>query len=707
MATLEKIRSKGPLLVAVIGIALLAFIIGDFLNSGVTYFNSNRENVAVIEGENINIREFQSAIDQLTEVYKIQSNTNDVSEEVHSQIRFSVWDNLVRERLYKEEANKIGLTISKEELSDRLIGNNIHPVIMQMPFFQNESRQFDRSLLLNFLNYLDQDANSNEMAQQQEQLKIFWLYWENAIKNNILEEKYNDLIAKSITANSIDAKANFETVNIRTDFEYITQPYYMVPDSVVTISNTEVKNYYNKNKELYKQDASRSITYTTFDLKPLEEDYKQVQEWMNNISNEFATTNDIVGLVNSNSDVMYDGYNYSERTAPAVLKDFAFSGKEGDIFGPVFQNDTHTMAKIMETGINRPDSVKLSHIYFYPGEETLADSVYNVLVKTNADFETLVAQYSQMNETKANNGDIGYLVDGMKGIDKDFLTAFDRKEGEIFKFSNANGTQIVKVTEKTQAIPKVKLAILERKVTPSSRSQAKIYNDAKQFAVSAKNLDDFNRLATEYNVAVRPANNLDENAERIASLPQSRQIVRWVFSNDLNSVSDVFDTGNQFVIAIITEVNKKGYATLEKVTPQIQAELRKEKKAAYIIDNMSAKLAANKSLGALANELRVDVRNAENVTFISPQFGNSGSEPYVVGKAMKVQMNTVSAPIKGNSGVFVVHPINTVDNTATIAFNAEEEINQLNARNQYSISYLVYDNLRKKAEIVDNRSNFY
>lgn len=707
MATLEKIRSKGPLLVAVIGIALLAFIIGDFLNSGVTYFNRHRENVAVIEGEAINIRDYQAAIEQLTEVYKIQTNRNDIDEEVLSQIRSSVWENLVREKLMNEEARKIGLVVTSEELSDRLIGNNIHPIIMQIPFFHDETGNFNRSNVINFLNYLDQDATSNEMAQQQEQLRTYWLYWESAIKNNILEEKYNDLISKSITANNLDAKSNFDATLVSTDFSYVMQPYYAVADSLISVSDSEVKTRYNKNKEQYKQKASRSINYVTFDLKPLEDDYKQVQEWMDRVSHEFETTEDVVGLINSNSDVMYDGYNYSEKTVPAVLKEFAFSAKEGDFFGPVFENDTHIMAKVMQTGIMRSDSVKLSHIYLQPGEELRADSIYKVLLNDkNADFGTLAMQYSQVQETAANGGDIGYLVEGMKGIDKEFLAAFDKKVGDIFKFSNVNGTQIVKVTEKTKDIPKVKLAILERKVTPSSRSQAKVYNDAKQFAASAKSLDEFNSLAQEYNVFVKPAANLTEDAERIAALPQSRQIVRWAFTGELNEVSDVYDTGDQFVVAIITEVNKDGYAPIETTSPQIKAELVKEKKADYIIKDIAERLSTNNSLDALANSLGTDIKMANSINFASYQFGSSGFEPYVVGKALNVPMNTISAPIKGNSGVYVVYPNNTIDNSANMLFNAKNEVNRLNTRNS-SLYYTVYNNIRENADIEDNRSNFY
>ena len=706
MATLENIRSKGPLLVAVIGIALLAFIIGDFLNSGVTYFNSSRENAAEIAGESIHITDFQNAIEQMTEVYKIETGQSDLSEEIQSQIRSSVWEALVSEKLMQAEAAKIGLVVNKEELSDRLIGNNIHPIILQRRVFFDESGQFNRTMLVNFLNSLDEEAYDNEMYMQIQQAKRYWLYWESIVKNEILREKYNNLLVQSVTANSIDAKSAFDGQQRTVNFSYVTQPYYMVPDSLVSVSNSEIRDRYNKNKELYKQEASRSINYVTFDVKPLEDDYTQVQEWMHKLSNEFENTDDVVGLINSNSDVMYDGHNYSETTVPTILKDFAFSGKEGDHFGPVFQGDTHTMARIMQTGIATSDSVKLSHIYLLPTEEQRADSIYNILQRNrNADFATLAREYSQVQETAINGGEIGWLVEGMRGVDKEFMQAFDKRRNEVFMFKNAQGIQIVKVTEKTAPRKKVKLAILERKVTASTRTQARIFNDAKQFASSAKDITSFQTLAEERGLSVRSANNLNENDERINILPQSRQIVRWAFKENVGTVSDVFDSGDQFVVAIVTEANKKGYTPMEKVSTQIRAELIKDKKADYMIKDISEKLATNNSLESLAKELAVDVREAENINFASYSFGSSGFEPYVIGNALNVTINQISNPIKGNSGIYVVLPIS--ETRATDEFDASLEIVQQNSRNMYSLPYIIFEDIRKNANIVDNRANFY
>jgi peptidyl-prolyl cis-trans isomerase D len=708
MATLENIRSKGPLLIVVIGLALAAFIIGDFLNSAGTFFGSNRENVGEIAGENIHIVDFQNAVEQMSDWYEIESGQRDLNEEIISQIRASVWETMVTDRLLQLEARKIGLAVSSDELVDRTIGNNPHPIILQTQFFFDETGRFNRGRMIEIWAF-DEEPFNAEMAREIQKMKNHRLFVENRVKMEILREKYNVLISNAVTANNIDARSNFDARQRLVDFTYVAQPYFMIPDSVVSVSSREIRDRYNRDKELFRQEASRSINYVVFDVRPMEDDYAQAQEWMDRASAEFQTTDDIVGFINSNnnSDVVYDGRNLSELTVPILLREFAFSGREGDFFGPVFLNDTHTMARIMQTGILTSDSVKLSRIVLFPGQEELADSLFNILQRNrNADFGAMAREFSQDQQTAMSDGELGWLVEGMRNVDRELMDAFDKNTGDVYRFSNAQGViQILKVTEKTAPRPKVRLAILERRVMPSSRSQAHIFNTAKQFAASARNVEGFQTLAEAENLSVRPANNLDENADRASILPQSRQIVRWAFNANLGTVSDVFDIGNQFVVAVVTEVNKKGFAPLEKVTPQILAELTREKKAEYMIKDISNRLAANNSLEGLAHALNVDVREAENVSFASQTFGRSGVEPFVIGSALNVPMNQISKPIRGNSGVYVVRPTNEI--IGMEEFNAVMEIMQLNSRNRHSLPFMIFDDIRRNANVVDSRSVFY
>lgn len=454
MAILGKIRSKGVLLLVIVGFALFAFIIGDFLTQGSTYFNKSRETVAEIVGEEVNIQDYQAAIDQMIEVYKIETGQTDLNEEMTAQLRASVWENLVTEKLLYAEAEKLGLAVSKEELSDYLIGDKIHPLIMQRRTFLGENGQFSRPMLVQFLNSLDVAPENEEMRQQIAQAKSYWLFWERNVKMAVLQDKYNALMSKTVTANSLEAKAGYEASKITTDVNYVVQPYFAISDSTVSVSKNEIKDRYNKNKELYKQDANRTLNYVAFEIRPLKEDSVEAQEWMNKISEEFKTTNDVVGLVNSNSDVMYDGRNYSYNSLPVNLRDFAFSGKAGDVFGPLFENNTHTMARIMESGIMKSDSVKLRHIYLAAADEAKTDSIV-AAINGGASFADLAKKYSAVQQTAANGGEIGWIMEGVQGMDKEMTDkAFASAPNQVFTIKNAQGVQIMQVMEKTPARPK-------------------------------------------------------------------------------------------------------------------------------------------------------------------------------------------------------------------------------------------------------------
>ena len=704
MAILGKIRSKGVMLMLIVGLALFAFIIGDALTQGSTYFNKSREVVGEIAGEKINISEFQASIDQLTDVYKIETGQSNFDEEMTAQIRASVWESMVNEKILFAEAKKLGLSVGKEELSDRLIGNNIHPLVMQRRAFAGENGQFSRAALLNFLNSLETTPENDDMRQQIEQAKAYWKFWENNVKLSILQEKYNALMAKTVTANSLDAKSEYAAAKRIVDVNYVVQPYFTVPDADVKVSQSEIKDRYNKMKEQFKMEANRSIKYVVFQVKASPEDYKKAQTEMNTLSAEFTTTADVAGFVNKNSEVRYDGKPYSEATVPTNLKAFAFGSPAGSVYGPVFENEAYTMARVVETGIVEADSVKLRHIFLAKSDESKTDSLI-AAISSGANFAELAAKYSAVKQTAANGGEIGWIVDGIQGLDKEIITkSFASAINGVFTSKNEQGTQIFQVTEKTAPKRKVKLAVFQINVSPSNVTVSKIYNDAKQFAAELSG-DEFDKKAKAKNVIVRTANDLLSSTEKVADLAQSRQVVRWAFENKKGEVSDVYDCDNNFVVATVTEVNEKGYRSIEKVTDQLKALVMQDKKAEKLIEKLKAQLTKTPSLESLATALGTDVKSAPAVSFSAYQFGVAGFEPAVVGKASILPVNKISSPVKGNAGVYVLLPMNAKENPNP--FDAKMQIMMLNSRLSYSLPYAIIQDLKDKTDIVDNRLNFF
>ena len=382
MATLEKIRSKAGLLVLVVGLALFAFIIGDFLNSGSTYFRQSQEKVAEVDGEVIKIQDYQNRVDEMTEMYKMQSGSASLPEEYQTQIRQSVFDGMVQEIVLDNATSKLGLTVSPEELFDMVQGENISPMIQQMQMFVNpQTGAFDKTALLNFLKTIDDDNIANYPADQQAQLlqaRQFWMFWEKNIKRQRLEQKYTTLLSKAVSANKLDAKDAFDGSAVSSDIVYAMQSYATIPDSTVQVSKSEIEKLYNQRKELFKQKEGKVIKYIAVDIRPSKEDYDKASAEIESLKSELASTDRVADLVTENSEIPYLDAFFAENALDAEMKQFVKTANVGDVYGPVFENDKYRMFKLVDKTV-APDSVKVSHIM-------LANTGDEAAIKAKADI---------------------------------------------------------------------------------------------------------------------------------------------------------------------------------------------------------------------------------------------------------------------------------------------------------------------------------
>ena len=668
MATLQSIRNHGTILLVVVGVAMLAFILGDFLNSGSSFFNKNRENVAEIAGHQVHYTEYEAAKEQLQEVYKIETGTNDINEDLTIQLRNQAWQMMLMDYTLREQAEKIGMDVTADELSELCIGANPHQIIQQRRAFYDETGKFNRFALVNFLNSIAVEPEDAEQAANLQQAKNYWMYWEKAVRLTYLQEKYTNLLSNMITANNLDAKYAYEARQTSVDAQYVQQPYYAVADSLVKVTESDIKKLYNERKELYKQTPNRSIQYVSFPIVPSAEDYADVEKLIKSLENDFRTKEDIAAIVNSNSDVLYDGRDYSEETIPAEYKDFAFGKgvKKGACTELNFADDTYSIARVIDCGYNKADSVKL------------------VLVANDENTEDVELGWFKASDLQKNIAE----------------PAFNGKKGEKFTVASGMGEQTFQIAEKSKATPKVKLAILSRKVTASSKTYGALYNQAKQFVVANNNADSLRQAALAEGMSITPVYALNENTDKVNDLKNSRPIVRWAFEAKAGQVSDVFECGNQFVVAALTEVNDGEYRPLEAVRAELIIAATNDKKAEYIMSQLNGV----STLEAAAELFDTEVKTAEGISLSSFRFGAAGVEPAVVGTALTIDANTLSAPVKGNNGIYLL----TVGEkkVAEGELNVEQEIQQANMRTSYSLPYQAIGLIEQKAKIVDNRARF-
>ena len=668
MTTLQSIRNHGTILLIVVGIAMLAFILGDFLNSGSSFFSKNLQNVAEIAGHKVHYTEYEAAIDQLTEAYKIETRSNDINEDMSIQLREQAWQMIVSDYTMREQAKQIGMEITSDELSDLCFGTHTHPIIRQSRTFSNGNGGFDQANLINFLGSLKQTPESAEQAQSIEQAKKCWNYWENAVRISHMQEKYTDLFSNLITVNPLEAKYSIEARNTTVDVQYVQQPYIAIADSLVTVADSDIKDLYNKQKQLYKQKPNRSIEYVAIPIAPSAEDFAEVEKLFKSLENDFKTIEDVATIVNSNSDILYDGRDYSAETVPAEYKDFAFGNgaKKNACTEIQLTDNTYAIARIMDCGYSKSDSVKL------------------VMVAT---------------EEGAEDVELGWFksTDLQKNISE---PAFNGKKGETFTVSNGMGEQTFKIADKSPATPKVKLAILSRNVTASNNTYNKLFNQAKQFVVANNHADSIRKAATEKGWTTVPAHALTENTYKVNNIKSSRDIVKWAFSAEKGQVSDVFECGDQFIIAGLIEINDGEYSPIETVRADLTIQVMNKKKADYI----TGQIKSVKTLEDAAKLFATEVKTADSISLITPQLGAAGIEPAVIGTALTLTPNTISKPIVGNNGVYLI----TVGEkrVSDTPINVEEEIKQLSMYTAYTKSSSAIPLLQQKAEIKDNRARF-
>ena len=712
MATLEKIRSKAGLLVLVVGVALFAFIIGDFLNSGSTYFRQSQEKIAEVDGVVIKIQEFQNRVDEMNEMYKMQTGSTSLPEEYQTQIRQSVFDGMVQEIVLNEATSDLGLTVGPEELFDMVQGENISPMIQQMQMFVNpQTGAFDKAALLNFLKTIDTENIASYPADQQAQLlqaRQFWMFWEKNIKRQRLEQKYTTLLSKAVSANKLDAKDAFDASAVSSDMVYAMQSYSTIPDSTIQVSKSEIEKLYNQRKELFKQKESKVIKYISVDIRPSQEDYDNASAEIEALKKELATTTRVADLVAENSEIPYVDAFFSENALDPEMKQFVKTAAVGDIYGPVFENDKYRMFKLVDKTV-APDSVNVSHIMLAnTGDEAAvqakADSLLTVL-KDGGDFAALAKEFS-VDQAAERGGELGWFTEAtaLRGVNEDFKnTVFSTAVNGYAIVKSAYGTHIVKVTDKTANVDKYKVADIDMTVSPSTKTYGNIYNELNQFISKNRDIDKLDDAAKEAGYNLLSNVTVTANDQVLGTIRNSRPVIRWAFQNGKGSISEIFECDNKFVIAAVQGTLPEGYRSLESVTPMLRSELVAQKKGEQISQALAAKNLT--SVDAYAQAMGASVDSVKFVSFSTRRIAGIGVEPKLNAMVSLAQKGQVSAPVAGNNGVYVFDVY--AQNKESKTYDEAAEMKALDASNMYRFSIQAIQSLVNKADVEDNRIRFY
>ena len=679
---LEKIRSRSGLLLLVIGVGMFSFLGGDFFSS-INGGPSSPTSVGDVDGESIEIQDFEKSV-QTSFQNQSQSNPNvDVS-----QVRNSVWNQLVRDMIFQKEFDHIGLVVGSDEVFDMIQGDNIYPSIQQT-FVNPETGQFDKARLLQ---YLKEDIYNDESGEALDR----WLQFEKAIVKEKLNSKFINLVSKGLFISDWEMNSTSASQSETRDISYFEIPFKTLADSLVTVSDSELKSYMKKNQDRYQQDESRDIEYVVFSVDPSNDDKASAQMWINDVITDFTNAKDDQSFINKYSDSPSTMLTYVDESGLDKETESLFNAKVGTIVGPYSAGfNKLRVAKLIDIE-NRPDSVKARHILISTSDAVAKIDSIKSLIENGASFANLAKSLSEDTQSGLDGGNLGWFQEGvMVSQFNDACFSSDREKLSVV--NTQFGIHLIEVTKRSRTSKKVKIGFVDRDIYASNQTYQEVFAKAGKFAAESSNKSEFNESLVKQNLTKRIADNLTSSSTNIAGLDSPRSLIKWANEASEGEVSEIFEFNSKFVIALLSKVRKEGMQDLEDVRTELETAVRTEKKGKMLLDQFSDATDLNQS----ATEYGVSVKTATGLVFSSNQVTGLGKEPFVVGASFAVDKGETTKAFLGNNSLFMVR----VDEVTPALLNGSDDVLITVLRSK--TNFQLYQALEELSEVTNNISTFY
>ncbi len=705
MAAIERIRRRSGLLIAIIGIALLAFVLQDLFQSQ----GRNREfNIAVVDGEKIPYQDYEVQREKNLDNRR-SSNNNLTSAETYS-IYNSTLDEMIKQNIMNKEYEAIGMNVSSDELYDQFMGENPHQWVVQS--FSNQDGTFNKEMVEYYL------QNLNDFPAD---ARLRWMDFEKAIKENRLENKFNNLVKASYMVPNALAEKYYQNKNTKASADVIALRYAKIADSTIVVTDKDNKAFYEENKYRYETDERRDIEYVMFEVKPSLEDRQDALKYVESMKADFASTDNVINFVNANSDKRYDSTWMSRKDVPQVVEASVFDmgNSAGFVYGPYEDEGSFNLVRIIDLQ-SRPDSLRASHILIsYKGafnsQDTItkeeAEAKANELLaqlKAPKDNSELFAELATANSSdpgsKDKGGDLDWFTDGMM-VPQFNEFVVNNPVGTLGVVETPFGYHVIKVTDKTQPQPKARLAYLTHEITASTKTYQNTFAEANRFVTENKTYDQFNAAIEAQGLTKRTMPRMNAATYQITGIDNPRQIVRWAFDSKtkVGDVSTIFDLDNMFVVAALTNIVPEGYAPLNIVAEQSKYQILNKKKGEVAVEKMKA---CGNDTNRMVNELGAESTTVSDIAIESRVFGNFGVEADIVGTLLGMKEGEEVGPVAGNSSAFILKNVKFTKPEATTDYSdvLREKTSQFNNK---VLGGSIYNALKNNAKIEDNRLTFY
>ena len=703
MGIIGSIRKHSWIAVALVGIAIIAFILGDLTKN-----NRGIPDMGKVNGETMSRQRFDELVERAENNYKMQQQVAQVPSEMQSRIRESVWSEFVEETLFEEQAKELGLQVTPGELGDMYTGKFIHPYLRQ--YFTNpQTGVYDTIAVRRTLeNFTSMDTTQ----------RMQWVELEKAVKKDRMQQKYASLILSGFYMPKALAEKiavyNQEISNVRV----AAQPFQSVSDDEVTVADADYKNYYEEHKAEFRvPEEFRDVEFIVYPVNPTPQDLADIQAGVEKTWEEFQTieNEEIPFFVNGESHRSYDSSYVKASSFRAPFDAQIEAAAPGSFIAPAIVGNEWMMAKVMGTAV-RPDSLRASYIFVLnekAGSQTttrsdaqakkLADSVSALLNSNRISFEEALEQFSDDPQKAENKGDLNWVTDGGYTFFNEQVVNTPVGQSFVVADPREIGYLVIKVTDKTPASKKYRVALITREIVPSKATNDAVYTTAHKFASQNRTLKSFEASAQQENLQMRSAR-IGLMSESLAGVSGAREIVRWAFNKEtqLGAVTDqVYECDGNYVIAVLKDVFKKGYATFDQVRPMIEQDVRREKKAELLMARAEEAVKAAKDINSIAVKLNVAVDTLDSVAF-NGYFGKFGMEPKVL-SVIAATKSGLTHPIKGASAIYTVQVDSKakVDGPDSNLVRAQMEQGYRNKIRQ------ITEVLRMKANIEDNRNEHF
>ncbi|MBQ7483098.1 MAG: SurA N-terminal domain-containing protein [Bacteroidaceae bacterium] len=711
MPALQNIQKHGKVLIAVVALALFAFIAEEGFRAMEQNSNANRNKVGEIDGEAISASDFEKLVDEYTEAMKFVQQRSSFTDEETTQIKDQVWQMLVNNKLVENECKKLGLTVTDEELQN-IINEGNSPLLSQTPFIGQNGR-FDKDMLKKFLADYEKTKTQNpQMAEQYAQVYKFWTFIEKMLRTQTLQMKYQALISNALISNPVSAKASFENRTNQSDILMAAVPYSTINDNDVKIEEADYKAAYEKNKERFKNFAeSRDIKYIDVLVKASPADRASLEEEMKEYVTKLANGEDATNVVRlSNSLVPYSDVFVSKHVLPGDIAGKIDSTAVGTVASTFYNAQDNTLncyRYIAKASI--PDSVEYQSIMVMGASKdeikTKTDSVVNA-INAGGDIKAIAKNYNQTGESSWLTSR-QYEGQKLSTENVKYINAVTTLGvGSTTVVETAQGNVVVKVLNRKAFSDKYKVAAIKREVTFSKETYSKAFNNFSQFVAKNKTLKEIEANASKSGYTVLDRSDIYSSEHNVCGVGNTREIMRWLFNDaKKNDVSKLYECGtdnDHMMLIAVTGVNEAGYLPLEKVKPMLKNEILNDKKAEKIIaslGNVKSVADAKKQKGAVSDTIK-------HVTFSAPAFvmATSSSEPALSARVSMTAKGQFAGPVKGNAGVFVFQVLDK--QKAQEKFDAKTEEGMLTNMAARAASRFIND-LYIKAKVVDKRYMFF